>query len=172
MTIDSFFDVVDPYSLSDNPFQLIGKDWFLLTAGNAESYNTMTAGWGSFGVLWNKPVLTTFVRPTRYTYEFTEAGDYFTACFFPPKFRKILNYCGSVSGRDEDKIGKSNLTPLLTEKKQLIFAEASLAFECRKIYFSDIKPEHFLHQNILKHYPLKDFHRMYVGEILTCWKKK
>ncbi|MFC2114631.1 flavin reductase family protein [Bacteroidota bacterium] len=172
MTIDDIFSKADPYKLSENPFQLIGKDWFLVTAGKGDTFNTMTAGWGSFGVLWNKPVITTFIRPTRHTFSFAEESDYFSACFFSKSYRKMLNYCGSVSGKDVDKVKESGLTTLFTPNSQAIFAEAYLAFECRKLYYSDILPENFMQESIFKHYPLQDFHRMYVGEILTCWKKK
>ena len=31
---------------SENAFDLIGKEWMLVTAGNKEKFNTMTASWG------------------------------------------------------------------------------------------------------------------------------
>ena len=40
---------------SFNPFELIGKDWMLISAGTAEKWNTMTASWGGVGVMWGKP---------------------------------------------------------------------------------------------------------------------
>ena len=69
---------ISPYELNDNIFKTIGKDWTLVTAGNEESYNTMTASWGSVGIMWNKPTAFTFIRPQRYTYEFIEKNDYYT----------------------------------------------------------------------------------------------
>ena len=48
---------IAPEQLTHNPFKLIGERWTLITAGNKESFNTMTASWGGFGVLWNKPVV-------------------------------------------------------------------------------------------------------------------
>ena len=50
-----------------NPFTKFEKDWALLTAGTEERYNSMTIGWGSLGTVWNKDVLTVYVRPDRYT---------------------------------------------------------------------------------------------------------
>ena len=35
-----------------NPFNLIGGEWMLVTAGNENSCNTMTASWGHLGCLW------------------------------------------------------------------------------------------------------------------------
>ena len=39
------FQEVKIEDLSFNPFTKIGKEWLLITAGNEESYNTMTASW-------------------------------------------------------------------------------------------------------------------------------
>ena len=56
----------------------IDKEWMLITAGDQQSRNTMTASWGTFGTLWNKPVSIIFVRPQRYTYQFCENNDYYS----------------------------------------------------------------------------------------------
>ena len=38
-----------------NPFNLIGNDWMLVTAGNQQSgCNTMTVSWGHLGCLWGQ----------------------------------------------------------------------------------------------------------------------
>ena len=39
------FREISPEQLKDNPFTLINKDWMLITAGNQEQHNTMTASW-------------------------------------------------------------------------------------------------------------------------------
>ncbi|MBL6963911.1 MAG: hypothetical protein ISR55_08810 [Bacteroidetes bacterium] len=106
------FNSISPDKLKQNPFQLIGNDWFLITVGNREHYNTMTAGWGSFCVLWNKAALTTFIRPSRYTFEFAEVNLFFTLCFFGEEHRKTLSYCGTYSGRHVDKVTECNLSPV------------------------------------------------------------
>ena len=84
----------------------------LLTGGNMESFNTMTASWGQLGVLWNKNVLTCYIRPNRYTYEFVENGEFFTVSFLGEEYRKALAFCGSHSGRDCNKITETGLTPV------------------------------------------------------------
>jgi hypothetical protein len=38
--------------------------------------------------------------------------------------------------------------------------------ECRKIYWQDIDPEHFIGSGIMEHYAKGDYHRAYFGEIL------
>lgn len=139
----------------------------LVTAGKINNFNTMTASWGGFGILWNKPVSFIFIRPTRYTYEFTERFSEYTLGFFTGDHRKALNILGSKSGRDLDKVKLSGLTPVETESGNVGFAEARLIMECRKLYYQDLNPERFLDASIDKNYPEKDYHRMYIGEILS-----
>ena len=52
------FREISVEQLKDNPFTLINKDWMLITAGDAEKHNTMTASWGGVGELWGKYVST------------------------------------------------------------------------------------------------------------------
>ena len=80
-------------------------------------------------------------------------------------------YCGTHSGRDEDKISKCGLTTLFTKKETPYFQQASLVLECKKIYFQDIQAENFLLPEIEENYPEKDYHRIYFGEILRVIKR-
>ena len=97
---------INPLDLSENVFKVIGKDWFLITDDKDGKCNAMTASWGGMGVLFNKNVVTIYVRPSRYTKSFLDADDRFSLCVMPEKYRDQLKYCGKVSGRDEDKIKK------------------------------------------------------------------
>ena len=166
---DTRFRSIQPENICDNLFTLIDKQWMLITAGNHESFNTMTASWGGFGILWNKPVVFCFVRPVRHTYLFMEKSDYFTLAFFSREYRDVLNYCGNYSGRDVDKIKSTGLTPANSPNGSVFFEESRLLFECRKLYFSDINPEHFILPEINRNYPEADYHRMYIGEITCCF---
>ncbi|MDA8098383.1 MAG: flavin reductase family protein [Nitrospiraceae bacterium] len=163
------FETIAPEQLTDNPFTLIGKDWMLITAGTQEKFNTMTASWGGLGVLWERKVVFCFVRPTRYTYEFMERGDRFTLSFFGERHRKALQFCGSHSGRNTDKMQGAGLTPF-DDNGFISFQEARLVLACRKVYFQDILPQQFLDPSIENMYPQKDYHRMYAGEIVRCLK--
>jgi flavin reductase (DIM6/NTAB) family NADH-FMN oxidoreductase RutF len=164
------FTEVKPHLIGDNPFRLIGKDWMLVTAGTAESFNTMTASWGGMGVLWERQVAFCFIRPTRHTYQFLERSHGFSLSFFEEKYRKALTLCGTRSGRDTDKVKEAGLTPLF-EGKTVYFNEARIVLLCNKLYFQDIAPERFLDAGIRDLYPNKDYHRMYVGEIRKCLVK-
>ncbi len=165
------FHEIGPEHLTDNPFKLVGSDWMLITAGTPEKFNTMTASWGGLGVLWERKVAFCFVRPNRYTYEFIESSPTFTLSFFGEEHRKALQFCGSHSGRNTDKVKGAGLTPV-HEVGAVYFKEARLVIVCRKIYFQDISPERFLDPRIESMYPQKDYHRMYVGQIAKCLVKQ
>lgn len=168
---DKFTEII-PQDITDNPFKAIGRDWMLITAGNLNSYNTMTASWGGLGVLWGKNVAFCVIRPTRHTYGFIEKADTFTLSFFDDEFKKALSFCGSHSGRDIDKAKETGLTAAETDNGSVYFSEARLVLECRKLYFDDIDPENFIDPNInAANYSEKDYHRMYVGEIVKVLSK-
>jgi len=142
----------------------------LLTSGDFDKqrFNAMTVGWGSIGYMWRRPFVQVVVRPVRYTYEFIEKYDTFTLCAFPTKYQTALQLLGTKSGRDGDKISEAGLTPHASTKIAAPgFAEANLIIECRKIYWDDIDCQHFIDPEIDKHYPRKDYHRIYYGEILA-----
>ena len=166
------FKSIKPTEISENSIQLIGYDWMLITAGEKDSVNTMTAAWGGIGFLWKKPVAFIFIRPQRHTFKFTEKYDDFTLSFFDEKYRSILNYCGTKSGKDSDKINECGLTALETPSGNIFFEESKLIIECRKLYFDDIKPEKFIDKKIDNLYPINDYHRIYVGEIVNCFQKR
>ena len=164
------FTEIKAEELKDNPFDLIGKQWMLITAGNEEKCNTMTASWGGVGVIWGKPSATCYIRHSRYTKEFVDDSEYFTLTFLQDGNREALNLMGTKSGRDMDKMHDSGLTPVFVEG-QPTFAEAALVLVCRKRCRSEIAPEDILQQEILdKNYADRDFHAMYIGEIVAAYK--
>jgi len=156
---------ISPNELTDNVFKLIGEDWMLISAGTADNFNTMTASWGGMGVLWNKPVATVYIRPTRYTDKFAQENEFFTLSFFEEKYRDSLTLCGTVSGRDEDKISIAGLHGEPLPAGGMSFSEARLVISCRKLYQDVLNPEHFLDSAIENNYPKKDYHHIYIGEI-------
>lgn len=150
---------------SENPFKLIGSDWMLITAKKGDKTNMMTASWGGVGILWNKPVATIYVRPQRYTKEFIDNEEYFSLCVLPEEYRQILNYCGTKSGRDEDKIAETKLTIDESEKAP-IFKESRLVLICKKLYAQDLTEQSFIDKSLVeKNYQAKDLHTMYIAEI-------
>ena len=105
--------VFQPFNLDDidiNPFTKIGKEWALITAGNKEKYNTMTVSWGGMGILWGKKVAFLFIRDSRYTKEFIDNNDLLSISFLSEQYRDALNYCGTHSGRTENRNYKQPTT--------------------------------------------------------------
>lgn len=156
--------------LKINPFDLIGKEWMLVTAGNEEhGYNTMTASWGHLGSIWGhhggSSTAVIYVRPQRYTKEFVDREQYFTLCFFDEQYHKALGYLGSHSGRDGDKVAHVGMTPVFIDDTTY-FAEAKLVLVCRKLYQAPLKEECFLDKSVVEDcYPNRDFHDLYIGSI-------
>jgi flavin reductase (DIM6/NTAB) family NADH-FMN oxidoreductase RutF len=170
--LENYTDL-DPYQINENVFNLIDKKWMLITAGTSEQFNMMTASWGGLGVLWNKPMVTIFIRPQRYTYKFVEENPTFNISFFDKKYRAALNFCGSKSGRDYDKAKETGLTPVLSPKNIITFEEAYLSFDCVKLYADNLQPTNFIDKTLIdKIYPSQDFHRFFLGEIVGCYLKK
>ncbi len=163
--------------LKQNAPKLIGKDWMLICGGMKDNYNMMTASWGGLGELWSKPVAFIFIRPSRYTYDYIEGNDFFSLNFFtrkgkvPRKYKKLMNWMGSHSGKDINKMDNENLTSLEDGGiPTTYFEESSIVILCKKIYYQDLVPEQFLDNSIEENYNGKDYHRMFVGEILKTYK--
>jgi flavin reductase (DIM6/NTAB) family NADH-FMN oxidoreductase RutF len=160
---------IDIADLKIQPHDLFHHQWCLLTAGDYAkgTYNTMTIGWGAIGTMWSRPFVFVAVRHSRYTYEFMQQYDTFTVSAFPAEYQDALSYLGSHSGRDGDKIAEAGLTPEPSTSVQApSFNEAEIVIECRKTYADDLNPVHFLDETIYMHYPNRDFHRIYYGQIL------
>lgn len=159
----------------ENVFDLIGKEWMLVTAGNEKSFNTMTASWGGMGWLWNKPVAFIFIRPERYTHDFIEENDRLTLSFFPEECRKALQVCGSKSGRDTDKVKEAGLEPVALESGSMTFSQARMTLDCRKLFKADMTEANFIDKEVLKRWynekPGGGLHTVYVVEIESVMEK-
>ena len=153
------------------PVSDIRDRWFLLTAGDfAEGrYNTMTVSWLFVGVMWAKPVAQVVARPQRYTREFLDAYPTFTLSLFPEQYRPALQLLGTKSGRDGDKIAESGLTPVAsTAVAAPSFAEAELVIEMKKLFAQKLDPASFVDTGLIPSlYPGRDFHTLYIGEMLA-----
>lgn len=156
---------IKPEELTESAFKLIGSDWTLITAEKDGKVNTMTASWGGLGIMWKKNVAYIVIRPQRYTKSFVDGAETFSLTFFDNSFKKQLSYLGSVSGRDEDKISKANLT-ITHDEQTPYFEEAKLVILCRKLFAQEFREESFIDSNVVDTcYPKKDFHTMYIAEV-------
>lgn len=166
------FKEISPNEITENPFELIGGDWALVTSGSKEKFNTMTVSWGGVGIMWGKPAAFTFIRPQRYTFGFTENNDFYTMSFFDEKYRKALQFCGSKSGRDYDKVKETGLTPVFTENGTPYFEEAKLVLVCKKMYAQFLNEESVTDADGVKKWYNDDYHKMYISEIVRVLSKQ
>ena len=141
----------------------------LASCGKEGLPNVMAIGWGTLGIVWKRPLFVVLVRPSRHTYKLIEETGEFTVNIVPPELKEVVTYCGTVSGRDHDKLKEKGLTAIPSEKvKTPIIKECILHFECRVVYKSDLIPSELEKVIIPASYPEGDFHRTYFGEILAC----
>lgn len=154
-----------------NPFKLIGKDWTLITAGDEQLYNTMTASWGGMGVMWGKNVVECVIRPSRLTIDFIERNELFTLSFFDEEYREALKFCGTHSGRDCNKAEQTGLIPWHTDGTTA-FEQAKLVLICKKLYAQNLDRDLFINRDCLKWYENDGIHKAFIGEIVRSYKKQ
>ena len=148
-----------------NPFEKIGKDWMLVTAGNKEKANTMTASWGAVGQMWGHDAAFVVIRESRFTKEFIDRENMFSLSFPKDNYRKAMKFLGTVSGRNEDKIAEAGINIGYYNGVPYV-DEADLVFICRVMSATKIKPEEFIDKGIdASWYKDKDYHTLYIAEI-------
>lgn len=164
---------IEVSELDRNAVDMIGRQWMLITAGTPEKFNTMTASWGGLGYVWNRPVAYVLVRPNRFTREFIEREGRMTLSFMGEEYRQALKICGTVSGRDHDKMAEAGLRPWCSEGGAVAIADAEIVLECRVMYADMMKEEQFTRfAEVEKWYgPGNPLHHLYVAEITTAWAR-
>lgn len=167
----SLFKEINIKNFSPNPFEIKDK-WMLISAAKADgTVNTMTASWGSFGIMWNKEVVFIVIRPQRFTREFVESSESLSLTFFDDSYKKALAYLGKASGRDEDKITKAGLSVAM-DNGVPYFEEAERVIFAKKLFVERIEEAAFLDEKIIdRWYPEKDFHYLYIAEITKVLEK-
>lgn len=166
------FKEINPNELKSSCFDDIGNKWMLLSAAKKDgTINTMTASWGALGVLWNKNIFFCFVRPQRYTHEFTEESDRISLSFFGEEYRDALKFCGSKSGRDYDKFKETGLT-VFNRDGLVGFEQAERIIYGKKLYKGELNPDCFLSEELAKHYKNNDYHTVYICEIEKIEEKE
>ena len=163
------FREIAPKKLQENVFSLFDDRWTLITAGTQDRCNTMTASWGGLGVLWGAPTATIYVRPQRYTREFLDREEYFTLAFFGEEYHKELALCGAKSGREIDKVKECGFTVKTAACGAPYFEQAQLVLVCRKRYVREMDPARIPDDAKEKWYPQKDYHIVYLGEIVEAY---
>ncbi len=167
------FKEVSVESINENFIKNIGTEWMLITAGDKNKYNMMTASWGFTGVMWGFNCAVAAIRPQRYTLEFVEKEKYYTLSFYGDD-KKLHGICGKKSGRDINKTIETGLTPIFdTDTNAPYFNEARLVLICEKVYEQSLDANGFLDKSICDSvYPQKDYHKMIYGKIVKALVKE
>ena len=148
-----------------NPFTKIGSDWMLVTAGNEEKANTMTASWGALGQMWGKNAAFVVIRESRFTKEFIDREGTFSLSFPKEEYRRLMKFLGTVSGRDEDKMTESGVEIDYCDGVPYV-DQAEMVMICKVMSATKINPEDFKDMGIDDAwYKDKDYHTMYIAEI-------
>lgn len=152
-----------------NPFEIFDKQWALVTAGSFSHHNSMTISWGAMGTIWNKRVVTIYIKPARYTHKFIEENEYFVLSFFKEEYRNALSIMGSISGRNADKDKEAKLTPM-EHNGVTIYKEADMTLICKKIYQNDLDKNAIPKEQVDRYYKVEEVHTMYIGEVVEIIK--
>jgi len=162
--------VLDYMTIAEDAIKRIKKGAFLtVKAGNA--LNTMTIGWATFGVIWQKPIMMVAVRSSRHTFGIIEAAGDFTVTVPRGDMDNAIALCGSKSGRDMDKFKMGNLeTSKGSKVVSPIIKTPGYHYECKIVYKSAMNPAYLDKNYDTSLYPLKDYHTLYFGEIVACYE--
>ena len=157
------FKEISVKEIKDNIVDLISNEWMLISAGDKNGHNMMTASWGFMGEMWGSDCVMAVVRPQRHTMKFIDNCDYYTLSFYGQN-KEIHKICGSMSGRDVNKTELTGLTPIFADNT-VYFEEARLVIICKKQYVQPMSENCFIDKEPLKWYKEKDYHNMIFGKI-------
>ena len=105
----------------------------LVSCGGTQDWkpNLITIAWAG-SVCSDPPMLSISVRPERYSHAIIQATREFVVNIPSPRQAKVVDWCGTVSGRNVDKFTDTGLTPAKALKVQCpIITECLLNIECR-----------------------------------------
>ena len=142
----------------------------LLTQGNDGKPNPMTIGWGTIGSVWGLPMFVVLVRPSRYSYTRLEENGDFTVNVPTKGMADAALHCGTISGRDQNKLADLKLTVTPAQKVSVpIIEECVVHYECRTVQRNDVVPEALAQKIDGSAYASGDYHRIYYGQILAAY---
>ena len=157
-------------------FEKNGFNWFtenlIVCSGDTTVSNAMTIGWGGIGnyLGHNRPAMTVYVAPGRYTWEFMEKYPRFTIMQFDDP--KVWQYMGKYSGRDGDKAAALGLHVAYTEHGAPYYLEAREVYECEVIYRDAFDPRGFeeIPRKRYENFPA-GIHHQYIGRIVSARRR-
>ena len=167
---------IDPFDYGGQILSAV-KQGVLVTTKAGEQVNTMSISWGTMGIQWGLPIFTVFVRGCRHTSTMLDQNPEFTVNIpLDSVDKEIIRYCGTMSGRDVNKIKELGLTPEMPEIISVPgIRELPLTLECKVIYKQQQYPQCMTDHEPHTHYPENsqdihaDYHTAYYGQILSAY---
>jgi len=158
------------YKLQKTLALLANPGLLLTSAKPSGEANVMTIGWGTVGIIWERPIFMTLVRPSRYTYGFIEASRAFTVHVPTEEMRRWVGICGTRSGRDMDKFGDYGIATSPAQRVSgVTIDDCPMVYECRVVHYNDLIPAQLDPEIEAGSYGGSDYHRLYFGEILGAY---
>jgi flavin reductase (DIM6/NTAB) family NADH-FMN oxidoreductase RutF len=177
MNFDELFEQISPEEICDDIFTLVGKDFYAITAGNKDHYNSMIGSGGGFGLLFRKPTTWCLLRQDRYTLELIRKQQTYTLTFFADEYREQMLFLGRKSGRESEKMKEVELTGIQTPSGSMSFKEARLVIECTLTAIMTPQPGDFYSQESKDYIDeaykdANEYRKLVFGEITHVWVKK
>lgn len=145
----------------------------LSSRGSDGRINAMAVGWALVGKAWKDPVVMVAVRPTTYTYKLIEETNEFTLNVPSDDMRGIVEYFGTVSGRNYDKFKEKKIkTENGINVKSPIISDCVAHYECDVMLKSKVTPELLPQETRKRHFTSRNYHTLYFGKILTTLKER
>ena len=171
------FREIQPKEIKGDVFTRTFDDWSVVTAGPKDSFNSMVASWGGWGILMSKPVAWLFLSADRYTLEKIRESKTYTLTYFPDGYKDQLLEFGNKSGRDTDKMRQTKLHPIATPSGTMAYEEANLIIELQLEEITTVNSRDFQSEESQKFteerfQAVGDYHKIVVGYITHVWEKK
>lgn len=178
MTFKQQFQSLSQNDIETNVFTaigaIVGNDFFAMTAGTGNHYNSMVGSGGGLGQFMQKPAVWNMLRSDRYTLELMQDALVYTLSYFPENYHEQMMFLGKSSGRDSDKMKETKLTAVETPSGKIAFSEARLIIECKLMAATTVSPDDLYSQEVKDfvrdEYQQEDHYRKIAfGEITDVW---
>lgn len=169
---------INAFEYAPHIMEHLSRGGILATVKAYDKVNSITIGWGTIGIEWNKPLFQIYVRECRHSkYMLDKAGEFTINVPLErnDRTKEILAFCGTKSGHDTDKAAALGLTLVNSEKISTpAIAELPLTLECRVIYSVQQDGTRMPAEVMQRYYPdwennKDDVHSVYYGEIVAAY---
>jgi flavin reductase (DIM6/NTAB) family NADH-FMN oxidoreductase RutF len=162
LTLKQTGDIFMEYFLADATMKSLVLSPYLIVIKDPKKksgVNIITISY--LGVLCeNPPIISLAIRPTRHSYSLLQTTKEFTVCIPCQEDLKIVDYCGTISGKKHDK---ANELGLVLEKAEVIngfyLTNSPITLECRV-------------KNILTTTEVKGTHNAFIADVLAYHYRK